>query len=129
MCLLEGMEDEDTESMLVGVYAVLVIEAGVTKRLDLSLFPQFGLSGDLWVTFVDGGIVLVERCRYPQLILVGHVWEYKDGDFDGFRTGELNQEKRLEENFSDSSEVVVLWLADNGGEGLNVGFKFCGYVR
>ena len=32
--------------MLLGADAVLVVEAGVTKRPELSLLPRFGLSRD-----------------------------------------------------------------------------------
>ena len=55
------MDDEETAYVLGGAYAVLVIEAGVPKRLDLSLLPCFGLSSDCWVGFFEGGIVLVEQ--------------------------------------------------------------------
>ena len=126
--LLKGVEDEETASVLGGVYTVLVIKVGVPKRLEFALFPHFGLSGDRWVICFEGGIVLVERSHYPQLIIVGRVMEYDTSDFDGFRTGEADRETRLEEDFSDSSEVVVLQLADNGGEGLDGGFVFGGNI-
>ena len=129
MCLLEGVEDEETASVLGGVYTVLVIKVGVPKRLEFALFPHFGLSGDRWVICFEGGIVLVERSHYPQLIIVGRVMEYDTSDFDGFRTGEADRETRLGEDFFDSLKVVVLWLAGNGSEGLDGSFEFCGNVR
>ena len=44
--LLKGVKGEDTESVLGGVDAVLVVKEGVPKRLDIPLIPRFGLSGD-----------------------------------------------------------------------------------
>ena len=44
--LLEGAEDEETTSVLSGVDAVLIVEAGVPQRLELSLLPRFGVSCD-----------------------------------------------------------------------------------
>ena len=46
--------------MLCGADAVLIVEADVPKRLELSLLPRFGLSCDQWVVFVEGGVVLVK---------------------------------------------------------------------
>ena len=129
MYLLGVVEGEEMVSVLGGVDAVLVVEAGFPKRLGFSLLPRFGIFGDHLIIFVKGGIVLVRRCRYPWLIFVGRIGEDKASDFACFRTDEADRETRLEENVFDSSKVVVLWLADNGVEGLNVGFKFCGYVR
>ena len=65
MHFLEGVQDEDTASVLRGVDAVLIVEAGVPKSLELSLLPRVGLSCDQWVVFVEGRVVLVERDRYP----------------------------------------------------------------
>ena len=93
------MDDEETASVLGGAYAVLVIEAGVPKCPEVSLFPCFGLSSDHWVVFVKGGIVLVKQCRYLRFILVGRGGEYKTVEFDGFRVGEVDRETRLEEEF------------------------------
>ena len=89
------MKDEETASVLGGADAVLVIEEGVPKRLELLLLTCFGLYGDIWVVFVKGGIFLIERCRYPRLVLVGRVGEYKAGEFSGFRTFKADQETRL----------------------------------
>ena len=47
MCLLEGVEDEETASVLGGADAVLVLEAGVPKLLDILLISHFGIFGDL----------------------------------------------------------------------------------
>ena len=126
--LLEDVDNEEPASVLGGMDAVLVVKAGVPERLDFSLFPRFGVSDDQWIVFVEGIIVLVEQCRYPRLILVDHIRENKTGDFYGFRTGKADQETRLEEDFLDSSKVVVLWLADDWGESLNGGLGFGGYV-
>ena len=84
------MKDEEKASVLGGADEILVIKAGVPKRLEISLLPHFGLSGDCWVLFLKGGIVLVERCHYPRFVLVGRVGEYKAGKFAGFRTGEAD---------------------------------------
>ena len=84
MYLLEGVKDEETESVLGGADAVLFVKAGVPKLLELPLFPKFGLSGDGWVVFVEEGSILVKRSCYPRLILVGRVGEKKAGDFSGF---------------------------------------------
>ena len=46
--------------MLCGTDAVLIVKAGVPKRLELLFCPRFGLSRDQWVVFVEGGVVLVE---------------------------------------------------------------------
>ena len=88
--LLEVVENEEPTSVLCGADAVLVIEADVPERLEFLLFPRFGISGDRWIVFVEGCIVLVERCRYPRLILVGRIREDDSGDFSGFRTGEAD---------------------------------------
>ena len=93
------MKDEETPFVLGGVDEVLVVEAGVPKRLELPLFPRFGISGDRWVVFVEGGIVLVERSCYSWLVLVGRVGEYEAGEFSSFRSGEADRETRLEEYF------------------------------
>ena len=74
--LLKGVKDEETASVLGGVDAVFVVESDVPKCLELLLFPRFGLSGDHWVVFVEGGIIFVERIRYPRLVLVGRVRNY-----------------------------------------------------
>ena len=129
MYLLKGVEDEETASVLSGADAVLVFEAGVSKRLDFSFLTHFGIFGDRWILFVKGGIVLFERCRYPKLIFEGRIREKEAGDFACFRASKTDLETRLEENFFDSLKVVVLWLADDGGEGLNGGFVVCGDVR
>ena len=63
--LLEGVEDEETASVIGGADVVLVFEAGATKRLDFLLLPHFGIFGDRWIIFVEGRIVLVELFRYP----------------------------------------------------------------
>ena len=122
MYFLEGMQDEKTASVLRGTDAVLIIEAGVPNRLELSLIPSFGLSCDQGVVFVEGGVVLVEQDRYPGLVLVGRVSKYKASDFFSFRASEANRETFLKEEFVYSSEVVVLPLADDWGEGLDGGF-------
>ena len=72
--------------------------------------------------FFEGGVVLVERGRYPGLVLVGRVGKYEAGEFSIFRAGGANQETCLKEDFSYSSEVAILWLADYWGEGLDGGF-------
>ena len=95
MYLLKRMKDEDTASVLGGADAVLVIEVGVPKHLELLLLTCFGLYGDSWAVFVKGGIFLIKRCRFPRLVLVGSVGEYKAGDFSGFRTFKADQETRL----------------------------------
>ena len=41
---LEGVQDEEMESMLCGANAVLIIKADVSKRLEILLLPSFGLS-------------------------------------------------------------------------------------
>ena len=106
----------------------MVIEAGVTELLEFLLLPCFSFSGDQCIVFFEGGIILVKQCRYPRLILVGRIGEDEAGDFSGFRTGEADRETGLEEDFSDSSKVVVLCLAGDGGEGLDGSFEFGGDV-
>ena len=64
--------------------AVLIFKACVPKSLELLLLPRFGLSCDRWVVFVKGGVVLVERGRYPGLVLVGRVSKYEASDFSRF---------------------------------------------
>ena len=66
--LLKGVKDEETASVLGGADAVLVVKAGVPKRLELPLLPRFGLYGDQWVVFVKGGY---PPCRSRSLTLVG----------------------------------------------------------
>ena len=46
MYLLEGVKDEETASVICGADAVLVVKAGVPKRLELLLLPCFGVSRD-----------------------------------------------------------------------------------
>ena len=60
---LKGVEDEETASVLGGADTVLVVVAGIPKRLELPLIPRFCLSDDRWVVFVKGGIVLAEQSR------------------------------------------------------------------
>ena len=126
--LLKVVKDKDTASVLGGADTVLVIKAGVPKNLELPLFPHLSLSGDRWVVFVEGDIVLVKQCHHSWLVLVGRIGEYEAGEFAGFRTGKADQETRLKEELSYSSEVVVLWLDVDGGEGINGGFEFGGDV-
>ena len=114
--------------MLRGADAVLIVEAGVPKRLEISLLPRFGLSHDRWVIFVEGSVVLFEQDLHPGLILVGRVWKDKAGDFYSFRSVEANGETCLEGDLSYSSEVIVLGLANNWSEGLDGGFEFGGNV-
>ena len=61
MYLLGVVEGEEMVSVLGGVDAVLVVEAGFPKRLGFSLLPRFGIFGDLWIVFIEGSVVLVER--------------------------------------------------------------------
>ena len=114
--------------MLRGADTVLVVKVGVPNRLEILLLPHFGLSRDRWVVFVEGGAVLVERGHYPWLVLVGCVGKYEASDFSSFRAGEANRETCLKEDLFYSSEVVVLWLANDWGKGLDGGFKFGGDV-
>ena len=95
MYLLKVTKDEDTASMLRGADVVLVVEAGVPNRLELPLLPRLGISPDLWVVFVEGGIVLTEKGRYPRLVLVGRLRKYEAGDFSRFRSGEADQDTCL----------------------------------
>ena len=60
MDLLEGVEHEEPASMLGGADEVLVIKAGVPKRLEFSLLSRFGIFGCLRTVLVEGGIFLVE---------------------------------------------------------------------
>ena len=73
---IKGVKDEETVSVLHGAYAVLIFEAGIPKRLEISLLPRFGLSRDRWVVFVKGVVVLIKQDRYPGLVLVGRVRKY-----------------------------------------------------
>ena len=84
---LKGAEDGDPKSVLGDADTVLIIEGGVKERLDFSLLPRFGISGDIWIIFIEGGIVLIEQCRYPRSILVGRIGEDEAGKFPGFQTG------------------------------------------
>ena len=59
MYLLKGVEDEETASVLRGADAVLVFEAGVSKRLDFSFLTHFGIFGDRWIVLFEGSGVLV----------------------------------------------------------------------
>ena len=68
---LEGVEDENTASVLHVAGAVLVFEASVPKRLEISLLPRFGILHDLWVVLIEGGVVLGERDCHHGLILLG----------------------------------------------------------
>ena len=63
------------------------------------------------------------------MVIVGRVGKYKASDFSRFQAGEENQETCLKEDFLYSSEVVILRLADEWGEGLYGGFEFGGDVR
>ena len=81
MYLLEGVEDEETASVIGGADAVLVFEAGVPRRLNFLLLPRFGIFGDRWIVFVEGGIFLVERLHYPWLIFVRRIREDEAGEF------------------------------------------------
>ena len=124
MYLLEGVQDEETESLICGADAVSVVNTGAPKRLEFTLIPRFGLSRDRWVVFVEGGIVLVKRGRYPWFVLVGRVRKYEAGDFYSFRYGEADRETFFKEYCPYSSEVVVLWLAKDFGGGLDGGSEF-----
>ena len=114
--------------MLRGADAVLVVKAGLPKRLELSLLPCFGISRDQWVIFVEGGVILVEQGRYPWLVLVCLIGKYEAGDFSRSQASKENQETCFQEYFLYSSEVIVLRLANDWGEGLDGGFKFGGDV-
>ena len=129
MYLFKGVEDEETASVLGGADTVLVVETDFPKRLEFLLIPRFGIFGDLWIIFIEGGVVLVEKLRHPWLIFLGCIGEDKASGFTCFRTGEADLETRLKEEFLDSSKVVVLWLANEGVEGLDGGFIFCGDVH
>ena len=69
MFLFEGVEDKYMESVLDGADTVLVFEAGVPKSMEFLLIPRLGIFSDRWIIFIDVGIVLVKRSRYPWLIL------------------------------------------------------------
>ena len=125
---LEGVQDEEKASVLHGADAVLIIEAVVPKSLELLLLPRFDLSRDRGFVFAEGGVVPVERDRYSRLVLVCRVRKYKAGDFSSFIAGKTNRKTCLKEDFLYSSEVVVLRLADDWGEGLDCGFEFGGDV-
>ena len=43
---LEGVQDENTASMLRGLVAVLVFKASIPKLLELLLLPSFGTLRD-----------------------------------------------------------------------------------
>ena len=43
---LKGVQAEETASVLCGSDAVFIVEAGVSKRLELLLLPHFGLSSN-----------------------------------------------------------------------------------
>ena len=68
MYLVEGVEDGKTASVLGGADKVLVFKAGVSKCLEFSLLPLFGIFGDFWIVFVEGGIGLTELCHYPYTV-------------------------------------------------------------
>ena len=96
--LLEGVQDEETASVLCGADTVLIVEAGVPKLLEISLLPRFGLSNDRWVVFVEGGVVLVKQDRHPEMVLVSRVGKERAGEFSSFRAGEENQETCMKED-------------------------------
>ena len=125
---LEGVQDEEASSVLCGSDPVLIVEAGVPKRLELLLLPHFGLSRDQWVVFVEGGVVLVKLYCHPGLVLISRAGKDESCDFSIFQAGKANQETCLKEDLSHSSEVVVLRLDDDWGEGLDYGFKFGGDI-
>ena len=81
---LEGVQDEETKSVLRGVDAALIVKAGVPKRMDLSLLPRFGLSRDRWVVFIKGGVVLAEQDLHPRLVILSRVGKYEAGEFSSF---------------------------------------------
>ena len=78
------MKNEETAYVIRGADAVLVVEAGVPKRLKLLLLQRFGRFCDRWVVFVKGGIVLIKRGHLPWLVLVSRVGKYEAGDFSIF---------------------------------------------
>ena len=59
MYLLEGVEDEETASVVGGTYVVLIVEAGFPKSLEFSLLPRFGIFGDRCIVLFEGSGVLV----------------------------------------------------------------------
>ena len=95
MHFLKGVQDEKTASVVRGSDAVLVVEASVPKRLEISLLPCVSISRDQWVVLVEGGVVLVKQDRHSGLILVGCVGKDEAGDFSRFRAGEANQDTCL----------------------------------
>ena len=84
MYLVEGVEDGKTASVLGGADKVLVFKAGVSKCLEFSLLPRFGIFGDHWIVSVKGSIVLIEQCHYPWSIFVGRIGEDETDDFACF---------------------------------------------
>ena len=57
--LLEGVGGEEPTAVLGGADAVLVIEADVPERLEFLMLPRFGISGYIWIVFIEGVIVLI----------------------------------------------------------------------
>ena len=90
MYLLEGPWDEETASVIRCVYVFLVVEACVTKRLEILLLPRFGISCDRWVVFIEGVTILFERGRYPWFVILGRISKYEAGDFSSFQAGEAD---------------------------------------
>ena len=70
-----------TASVLDGVDAVLVDEAGGPQGFIFSLLPRVGFCVDGRVVFVERIFVLVERLGYPQLSEVDVVGKNDAGDF------------------------------------------------
>ena len=93
--------------VLGGADKLLVVKSGVPKQLGLMLLPRFRLSGDQWVVFFEGGIVLVKRSRYPWLVFVDHIGEYKAGYFAIFQYSRADRDTRPEEEFLYFLEVIV----------------------
>ena len=87
---LEGVQDEETASVICVADTVLIIKAGVPKSLELSLLPRFGLSCYRGVVFVEGGTVLVKRDCYPRLVFVSRIRKYEASEFSSFQAGEAN---------------------------------------
>ena len=65
--LLEGVEDELTASVIGGMDAVLVSEAGGPQGLLFSFLPIFFFRVDGQVILVKRGLVIVKLLGYPRL--------------------------------------------------------------
>ena len=85
----------------------LVVESRAPERGQLLLLPRRGGFVDRRVQFVEGMLVLDERCRDPLLGSIYAVDEDEASDFSGGGAREVDREAQMKEDLAHVAQVVV----------------------